>query len=85
MRYSTVAIQTDGRTVWVHSDEGHTIGRFGPLGIDVHTADSTGCLHCTHGSTTVEDWRIFVTAMLLHHGVDIPDRYMPERFRGSSD
>lgn len=78
---TAVDIQTDGRTVWVHSDQGHTIGRFGTLGIDVHTADSTACLHCTHEPTTVDDWHVFVTSMLLHHKVDIPDRFMPERFR----
>lgn len=72
-------IQTDGTTVWVHSSDGHTIARFGRLGIDVHTADSTGCLHCTHEPTGPAEWDQFTAAMLEHHGVTIPDDCRPER------
>jgi hypothetical protein len=71
------SIQSDGRTVWVHSSLGHTIGRFGSLGIDVHTADSTGCLDCTHGPTGVIEWDRFVVSMAVHHGVDVGLEHMP--------
>jgi hypothetical protein len=75
-------ILTDGITVWVNSQTGHTIGRFGKLGIDIHNATSDGCLYCTHSETTLDDWFIFVGAMIGFHGVTVdPRRYMPERFR----
>lgn len=72
-------ITTDGVTVWVTNLRGFTIGRFGRLGIDVHNADSTACLHCTHEPTDQEDWDIFVLAMLKHHGVKIAPKYRPGR------
>jgi hypothetical protein len=76
----SVSIRTDDTTVWV--DVGaFTVGRFGKLGIDVHTADATGCLQCTHTPTTKDDWHIFVAAMFLHHGVVVTDEFMPRRFR----
>ncbi len=72
-------IQSDGRTVWVHHIAG-TIGRFGELGIDVHTPDTTGCLHCTHGVTNLGDWRVFKQKMSEHHYVTVGDEHMPIRF-----
>lgn len=73
-------IRTDGTTVWVDVGS-YTVGRFGKMGIDVHTATADGYLHCTHEPTTREDWRSFVTSMAFHHDVTIPDEYMPTRFR----
>jgi hypothetical protein len=58
-----------------------TVGRFGRLGIDVHTPTADGCLHCTHGTTTIIDWRQFVTDMKVCYGIEITDEYMPDRFR----
>lgn len=73
-------IESDGVTVWVNGSQG-SIGRFGVMGIDVHTADTSGCLHCTHGRTTAADWDIFVAKMLEHHGVVVPESVRPLRFR----
>lgn len=71
-------IRSDGRTVWVHSDTGHTVGRFGPMGVDVHTPDSTGCLDCTHGATGPREWDRFVTSMFTHYGVRVDDEHRPD-------
>jgi len=72
-------IESDGETVWVHY-AGMTIARFGVRGIDIHTADTTGCLHCTHGTTNFGDWRIFQQKMFEHYYVTVGDEHMPERF-----
>jgi hypothetical protein len=70
-------VRSDGVTVWVDTDRG-TVARFGRLGIDVHTADTSECLYCTHGPTdTVEQWRTFVDRVLLHHNVEVDDGHMP--------
>lgn len=69
----------DGITVWVNSAEA-SIGRFGRMGIDVHTADGSGCLHCTHAPTDNPwAWGQFVADMLTFHGVVIPAEAMPIR------
>lgn len=73
-------ITTDGTTVWVNS-EVCSIGRFGVMGIDVHSADATSCLHCTHQRTTAEDWETFKQDMLKYHSVHVSDEFKPERFR----
>lgn len=76
-------IQTDGRAVWVSGADGSNLGRFGRWGVDVHTtieAQMNGagqCLVCTHGHTTLSDWRTFQHGMLEHHGVVVPDDVMP--------
>lgn len=71
-----IEIQSDGRTVWVHRD-GMTVGRFGRMGIDVHTADATACLDCTHGETGRADWEQFKGSMLRHHGISVADKHAP--------
>jgi hypothetical protein len=80
-------ISTDGRTVWVNSAV--CLGRFGRLGIDVHkditeqmARTGTECLFCTHTPTTRADWDLFVVKMKELHGVIVPQKYMPRRFRG---
>lgn len=77
-------IDTDGRTVWVHSaKDGSCIGRFSRFGVDVHnTADAMiagapQCLECSHDLPPRESWRAFKRAMLLHHEAVVSDRYMP--------
>lgn len=75
-----VNVRSDGRTVWV--DVGmYTVGRFGRLGIDVHTRTADGCLHCTHEPTTVKDWHVFVEKIYEYHGVRVSHHHMPTRFR----
>lgn len=72
-------IQSDGRVVWVHSSAGHTVARFGANGIDVHTADSTACLDCTHGPTGLADWDRFVASVQEHYGVTVGPEHRPDR------
>lgn len=77
-------IESDGRTVWVHSMKGATVGRFGRNGVDIHNADGSGCLDCTHGAATVEDWERFVAGMGEHYGVAVSDRHRPAYLGESS-
>ncbi len=72
-------VTTDERTVWVN-DAGGTIGRFGPMGVDVHNktcevlAGRELCADCT----TTPDWSRFVASMLATHGITIPEDFRPE-------
>jgi hypothetical protein len=76
-----VQIMSDGVTVWVNGPSG-SLARFGAMGIDVHTADTTGCLYCTHGPTaTEEQWRAFVDAVAEHHQVAVTNDHRPARIR----
>jgi hypothetical protein len=79
-------ITTDGVTVWVCNEHGATLGRFGKQGIDIHSGKpdaDTECLYCTHVPTTLDDWFVFVGAMIAFHGIQVdPRNYMPDRFRG---
>lgn len=77
-------ITTDGITVWING-EGALLGRFGVMGVDIHTQDMGECLQCTHARTTPEDWEDFKTGMLTHYGVVIADKYKPVRFRPDGD
>lgn len=70
-------IITDGRTVWVDVG-GFTVGRFSAFGIDIHTADSSGCIDCTHTRPDRMDWDRFTIGMLAHHDVEVSDEYMPD-------
>jgi len=72
-------ISTDGVTVWVNGPE-YLLGRFGRLGIDVHSATGGECQYCTHGDTSRFDWYVFCGAMAQFHQIDVPDTYMPVRF-----
>jgi hypothetical protein len=71
-------IRSDGRTVWVDSATGYTVARFGPMGVDVHTPDSTGCLDCTHGPTGPAEWDRFVASVHHHYGATVPDEHRPD-------
>ncbi len=78
-------IHSDGITVWVNTDA--CIGRFGRAGIDIHMIPgkegpaASECLFCTHTWSTKEDWETFKVKMQELHGVNVPDKYMPERFK----
>ena len=72
-------IVSDGTTIWINTAAG-TIARFGRLGIDVHSPDTSTCLYCTHGATTEADWHRFRLAVLTHHGIPVGDQHMPTRF-----
>lgn len=77
-------IDTDGVTVWINGPV-HCMARFGRMGIDIHRypADAVvgECLFCTHAPTAAVDWKLFRTKMKELHGVVVPDRYTPKRFR----
>lgn len=78
-----VRVRSDGTTVWVDAGP-YTVARFGRLGIDVHTADSSGCLHCTHEPTdSLEKWQEFVEAVMVHHYIDVTSDHMPNRVRAT--
>lgn len=83
MNQKEVSITSDGITVWVNSNKGHCIARFGRMGIDIHTEDTkvaTKCLHCTHKPTTTKDWEEFKAKMQEHYGLEIPESHKPNRF-----
>ena len=87
-------IDTDGRTVWVSDGEaGANIGRFGPLGIDIHhridpqTLDyvdgegnfhHTQCADCRHDLQGQEAWQHFKTSMDDIHGVVLTEEHKPK-------
>lgn len=86
-RIGDFEIASDGVTVWVNGPDGSSTARFGRMGIDIHRsmaeqiASRDPCLQCTHAPTTRADWDTFKAGMLKHYGLEIPDKYMPERFR----
>jgi hypothetical protein len=78
-----IQISADGRTLWVHTSDGSTIGRFSKrFGMDVHTAASEQlagagqCLACTHTPPSSEDWKTFISLMSRHYGVTVPANAM---------
>ena len=73
-----VQVSADGCTVWVHGEDGSTVGRFAKrFGMDVHTTvteqlgGACQCLHCTHAPATVQDWQLFCELMHRHYGIDL--------------
>lgn len=52
-------------TIWVHSPNGYTVGRFSQrFGVDIHregidNLNQSECLHCTHKKPSKEDWDFF--------------------------
>jgi len=60
-------VECDGRTLWVNSaTEGGLLGRFSPMGIDVHTKGT--CLACKTGETS---FTYFAQLMKQHHDIDV--------------
>jgi len=71
-----VQVSADGSTVWVHAQDGSTVGRFSKrFGLDVHTTvtqqmeGADQCLHCTHVPPRSDDWLTFCELMNQHHGI----------------
>ena len=84
---SEVDITSDGVTVWVNNDVGYCLGRFGKMGIDIHSnpksvKEMQQCILCTHEQTTLGDGHRFIEGMRQHHNITVPDEYRPTRFRG---
>lgn len=65
--------------VWIHAPDGSTVGRFGRMGIDLHTtvteqmAGAPQCRLCTHDTPSIEDWQLFRAKALEWWGVEVPD------------
>lgn len=73
-----VQVSADGSTVWVHTLDGSTVGRFSKrFGLDVHTTvteqldGADQCLHCTHVAPSADDWQKFCELMQLHYGIEV--------------
>lgn len=73
-----VQVSEDGRTVWVHAEDGSTVGRFDKrFGMDVHRtvtqqlAGEGQCLRCTHQAPGPEEWQQFCDLMLQHYGITV--------------
>jgi hypothetical protein len=65
--------------VWVHCDDGSTVGRFGRAGIDIHTsiteqlAGASQCKLCgPHTSKGPETWELFRTKAKELWNIDVP-------------
>jgi len=74
-----IQVSACGTTVWIHADDGSTVGRFSKtFGMDVHTsvseqlAGAHQCLHCTHQAPTQEEWLQFCALMQQHYGIKVP-------------
>lgn len=75
-----VQISVDRRTVWVHADDGSTVGRFSKtFGMDVHTtvteqlAGAGQCLRCTHKAPGIAEWREFCALMRDRYGIVVDE------------
>ena len=81
-----VQLSASRDAVWVHASDGSTVGRFGKMGIDIHTSvteqmeGSPQCDLCTHGLVTAEDWHTFRKEAFSRWGTKIPQNAFDERF-----
>lgn len=77
--YYEIQVSLNNDTVWVHSSDGSTVGRFGRFGIDIHNTVSeqmqgkSECRLCTHGRVSLPDWKLFIEKSLTFWGVVIPE------------
>lgn len=74
-----IQVSDTGERVWVHTNDGSTVGRFDKrFGIDVHTTvaaqleGASQCLMCSHEPAGPEQWAQFCQAMLDHYDILIP-------------
>lgn len=74
-----VQVSSDRKTVWVHAEDGSTVGRFSAaFGMDVHRtaaqqlAGRGQCLMCTHEPPTAHDWWRFRFAMRTQYKIKVP-------------
>lgn len=75
---SQVQVSADGTTVWIHTPDGSTVGRFSTrFGMDVHTTASdqlngaSQCLHCTHKKPGRIEWLEFCALIEMHYGIKV--------------
>jgi hypothetical protein len=78
--YKQVEITTDEKTVWVNTERG-CIARFGEFAYEIpgHIRHHCGL---TLTPLTKEHWMRFVKEMKDIYKLEIPEQYMPKRFRG---
>ncbi|WGK63474.1 hypothetical protein QAO71_17030 (plasmid) [Halopseudomonas sp. SMJS2] len=73
-----VIISGQADTVWINGPDGSCVGRFGLMGVDLHTTVSeqmdgaSQCRLCTHGKPTPEDWTLFREKASEWWNVEIP-------------
>lgn len=74
-----VQFSENGQTVWVHADDGSTVGRFDwRFGIDIHNtvtdqiAGAPQCRHCTHAPAKPQDWDDFRRRIATYFGIHVP-------------
>lgn len=86
-----VQVSEDRKTVWVHTDDGSTVGRFSKkFGMDVHTtitaqlARAGQCLRCTHEAPGLAEWTEFCDLMQTHYGIAV-DRMALSFEEGATD
>ena len=73
-----IQVSSCGKTLWVHAQDGSTVGRFSKIfGMDVHTTASEQldgkpqCLHCTYAKPSYADWLEFCELMLRHYQISL--------------
>lgn len=73
-----VQVSADGKTVWVHADDGSTVGRFSRVfGMDVHTTVTEQlkgegqCLRCTHVAPGLGEWIEFCDLIAKRYGIEV--------------
>lgn len=73
-------VSQSGDAIWIHSlEDGSTVGRFGKMGVDIHTtvseqlAGAPQCRLCTHGRVSASDWNMFREKALEFWGVVVPE------------
>lgn len=71
-----VQVCESGNTVWVHTCDGSTVGRFSKIfGMDVHTTvteqldGANQCLRCTHTAPGEKEWFEFCELIGSKYGV----------------
>lgn len=78
LRY-VIQLSDSRDAVWVHASDGSTVGRFGKMGIDIHSSiteqlnGAPQCDLCTHGRVTAKEWATFRTEASLRWGVTIDE------------
>lgn len=81
-----VQLSASRDAVWVHASDGSTVGRFGKMGIDIHSSvtdqmnGASQCDLCTHGLVTAQDWATFRKEASARWGVKIPEEAFDSRF-----
>ncbi len=87
-----IQVSADRGTMWVHSSDGSTVGRFSKkFGMDIHntvTAQMSGkpqCLHCTHEPATEAHWHEFTALIEQHFNVHVPTDIMQFEHEGTAE